>query len=286
MLEETVSDVNLIEISSSHSDHVLTKKFSRRVEGAASGADWLWCIGEPGSWLILLVQAKIINPKTGNCHYLNYRGGHQCSLLVSYARSLGAVPIYAIYAHIPNGYQPPPKASPHFQSMDSALWGCSWLTPRIVKNLNKNKKKGIEDVLAKALPWSLPFCKAEPESDSRFGHAIAHGFSAAASCLEDSHLVAKPQNQSAISGDGEVKKRIQWDSVDPTEVVNEELFPRSVERVIALGAEGKAPVAGVSVISGQPINTLDDVKALTHDIRGTGFYQPAMPVGSRRRGGS
>ena len=86
VLEEKITDVNLITIQDRHPNHVLTRKFSRKEEGSSSGADWLWCIGEPGSWLLLLVQAKIVNPKTGTCHYLNYKKGKQRSLLKQYAK--------------------------------------------------------------------------------------------------------------------------------------------------------------------------------------------------------
>lgn len=53
ILEETITDINLITIARKHSDFILTKKFSRREEGSKSGADWLRCIGEPGAWLSL-----------------------------------------------------------------------------------------------------------------------------------------------------------------------------------------------------------------------------------------
>jgi len=272
VLEETITDVNLIELATSYPNNVLTKKYSRKEEGSLSGADWLWCIGEPGAWLLLLVQAKVINPKTGNCHYLNYRNGKQCQTLVKYARSIKAVPLYAIYAHIPSGYQPPPKASPNFASINSEFWACSWITPRRVKQLNRAKSRNLEAVLTQSIPWSAPFCRCP--SGAPLGQAVADGFKAANDQLQDQHLVpAKESDPSRLS---DIKPRVQWDSVDPTTVINTEHFPRAVERVLAMGASGRYPVGNVTIVSSQPIRALDDVKALREDMNGDKLYLPKV----------
>jgi hypothetical protein len=55
ILEETITDMHLLAIARRHGDYVVTRKFSRKEEGSQSGADWLWCIGEPGAWFSLLV---------------------------------------------------------------------------------------------------------------------------------------------------------------------------------------------------------------------------------------
>jgi hypothetical protein len=67
IFEETLTDVNLLEIDRRNKDYIRTYKYKKREEGSKSGADWLWCIGEPGSWISLLIQAKIVNPKTHCC---------------------------------------------------------------------------------------------------------------------------------------------------------------------------------------------------------------------------
>jgi hypothetical protein len=119
VLEETITDVNLIEISQKHSDYILTRKFSRREEGSQSGADWLWCFGEPGAWFSVLTQAKVINPKTTTCYSLNYRGGTQRSLLLKFARRYQLFPTYCIYSYVTDELRPMSKSLPFLTDIDS-----------------------------------------------------------------------------------------------------------------------------------------------------------------------
>ena len=56
--EETLSDLVLNRIRYEYADNFLTRKFTRKEEGSVTGADWLWCIGEPGSWITFAVQRK------------------------------------------------------------------------------------------------------------------------------------------------------------------------------------------------------------------------------------
>jgi hypothetical protein len=76
ILEETITDFTLNEIAIRHPEYIYTKKFSRKQEGCESGADWLWCIGSRDGWLPVLVQAKVINPITRRCHFLDYSTQH------------------------------------------------------------------------------------------------------------------------------------------------------------------------------------------------------------------
>ena len=102
ILEETITDYTLNEIAVRHPEYIYTKKFSRKQEGCESGADWLWCIGSPGAWLPVLVQAKVVNPRTKQCHFLNYstRHGKQCTIFLRYARTHQLLPLYCIYSLI------------------------------------------------------------------------------------------------------------------------------------------------------------------------------------------
>src|SRR5687767_14311617 len=87
VLEETITDINLIDIAQRHPSHVRTKKYTRIEEGQSSGADWLWFLGRPGEWFALLVQAKLISYKTRKCIGLRQRtpgGGLQSELFLSY----------------------------------------------------------------------------------------------------------------------------------------------------------------------------------------------------------
>jgi hypothetical protein len=98
--EETLSDLVLNRIRYEYADNFLTRKFTRKEEGSVTGADWLWCIGEPGSWITFAVQAKIVNVDTGRVNYLHYRKGEQHDILINFCRQFRFIPKYSIYGKI------------------------------------------------------------------------------------------------------------------------------------------------------------------------------------------
>src|ERR1700674_228364 len=59
--EESLTDLNLLNIQICHPSEVRTKKFSRNTEGKVTGADWEWWFGSPSGWLGLRIQAKKLN---------------------------------------------------------------------------------------------------------------------------------------------------------------------------------------------------------------------------------
>lgn len=258
ILEETVTDINLVEIGFRHPNHVVTKKFSRKEEGSSSGADWLWCIGEPGSWFCLLVQAKIVNPQTGNCHYLDYKSGDQRAKLLGYARRNRLLPRYCIYSYIPPSFNAPLRADPSFSSTDSAQWGCALLTPQRVKRLVARKQKSQSEVLSQALPWNHLFCTGEALGDDRLGPYVANSVAEAESRLE----TGRPTVERALEEPNPDRKR-RRQQVDPRELIREEL-PRVAQRLLrGTLAPAESPVAAVSVVSSIPIRgVLDGYKAL------------------------
>jgi hypothetical protein len=166
IFEETLTDVNLLEIDRRHSDHIRTYKYKKREEGSKSGADWLWCIGEPGSWISLLIQAKIVNPKTHRCQHLDYKGKQtdymskrqsQRTLLVKFAYTHKLLPLYCIYSHLPPKLEPYAKAVKSLSNIEASEWSCSFMSPKYVKKLNNQKKNKQDDLLHYSFPWSYPF---------------------------------------------------------------------------------------------------------------------------------
>ena len=56
--EETLTDINLIELKRNLSALVFTEKFSRYREGRETSADWEWWIADEHGWLGLRIQAR------------------------------------------------------------------------------------------------------------------------------------------------------------------------------------------------------------------------------------
>ena len=101
--EETLSESLLIRIQFEHNEKFFTRKFTGKEEGNITGADWLWCIGEPGSWITFAVQAKIASLKTGRVNYLHYRNGEQYNLLINFCKQFRFIPKYSVFSKLVSG---------------------------------------------------------------------------------------------------------------------------------------------------------------------------------------
>lgn len=77
--EETLTDINLIQIASSHPTQVVTYAFDRNEEGQVSGADWIWVFCSPGKFFPVLIQAKVVDPYIGVVKELKKIAGHSGS---------------------------------------------------------------------------------------------------------------------------------------------------------------------------------------------------------------
>ena len=163
LLEETLTDIHLIQIAMAHDGYVVTRKFTRREEGAASGADWLWCIGGPGAWLSLLVQAKIVNPQTGKCRYLHYKHGEQRRRLLTFARRHRLLPLYCIYGLVDAPLVPVKPIVPAAPN-EPDQWSCTMVSPRTIKRMASRRSRAHEDLLELGLPWKMLFCGARSAS--------------------------------------------------------------------------------------------------------------------------
>src|SRR5688572_13448409 len=73
LLEETLTDLNLLELKLKHPREIITKSFTKPREGL-TGADWEWWLTGPKSlWLGFRVQAKVLNLRSGMYEHLHYR---------------------------------------------------------------------------------------------------------------------------------------------------------------------------------------------------------------------
>ena len=264
ILEETITDVNLIEITSRHSEFILTQKYSRREEGSKSGADWLWCIGEPGTWLSLLVQAKIVNPFTGTCRYLDYRNGKQRSLLLAFARRHRLLPTYCVYSHIPEGYTPPPRLVTAFSQIGSVEWACCFVSPKRVRRIIAAGQNKQDDVLAHSIPWMYPFCHASEGDEDRLAPGLARALAAAKVELRDAaSFEGVPRAVEHLPDEESHRERFDWQDADPEQLVTSELPTIALRLLRSKVKATEAPVAGVSVISSVPVRAvLQEYKAL------------------------
>lgn len=250
-MEETITDINLFSIADKYPDNIITKKFSRREEGKKSGADWLWIIGEPGSWIPLLIQAKIINPHTRKCFHLDYKRGEQRERLLYYARQHGYVPLYCIYSYVPTDIRLS-QLSGKIKHIN-ADWACSFLTPKMVRILSQKGIRDQKEILEYCIPWMEPFCLTKASCELK-GKAISNAFTS----IKDSlyRTISSKENEGFC-----LPKRIQWEDLETLQTVRDRL-PLDICKWFKSNTETRfdIPVSGVSIISTMPISRIEELK--------------------------
>jgi hypothetical protein len=251
IFEETLTDVNLIEINRRHSKYIRTYKYTRREEGSKSGADWLWCIGEPGSWISLAVQAKIINPQTLRCQHLNYTGKQsnssnkrqsQRSLLVNFAHTHNLLPIYCVYNYLSPNLRPYAKAALSLTNIENYEW--------YVKRLIEQRRNRQSDLLHYGIPWSYPFLHTSSSKESpKLASMVAQ---ALANLREEFINLDTKLVETGLS----LEQIIRHDDPEPLSLITKSL-PRVAERLLSGSTKPyNAPVSGLSIISSVPVEKI------------------------------
>lgn len=170
--EETLTDLNLLDIRSRNPSSVWIWRMSKWEEGKKSGADWEWWVGRQGAWVGMRIQAKLLRP--GQAAPLRttvgYRNGSQLARLLKSSASARVFPLYCFYnaehwwpwtwhvrccacRPIPAAFGCALVPAPLFQ----ASWQREWLDCRCC-------------VFPWAVPWSCLVC---PESVGASGDPFA-----------------------------------------------------------------------------------------------------------------
>ena len=98
--EETVTDDFLLDVQASHLREVATFQFHKRHE-AITGADWEWWLTDGKKWTGLLIQAKILNPKSNTYSSIKHKvnGKPQIDIVIDQANYKGIPALYFFYNH-------------------------------------------------------------------------------------------------------------------------------------------------------------------------------------------
>jgi hypothetical protein len=92
LLEETFTDLNLLELKDRHPTQVYTKVFTKPQEGL-NGADWEWWLTDSkrSEWLGIRIQAKVLDLTTDSFPHLHYKSGriYQATKLKRDCKNLG-----------------------------------------------------------------------------------------------------------------------------------------------------------------------------------------------------
>jgi hypothetical protein len=105
--EETVTDDLLLDVQNAHPAEVATFQFNKHEEGK-TGADWEWWLTDGQVWLGLLIQAKILHPKSNLYSKIKHKvsGRPQIDILIDQARHKGIPALYFFYNHTRLSFPP------------------------------------------------------------------------------------------------------------------------------------------------------------------------------------
>ncbi len=160
--EETITELNLLEIRRKHPQEVLLHKFTKRKE-SLMGADWEWWLtGSSRRWLGLRVQAKIVNLKLGTFPHLHYKGksGYQTDVLIHRALSDNPprIPLYCLYSNWDTKLISYSWPCWSFQASVRS-YGCSFISALLVRFLRlRCSANNLTDLLPYMLPWQCLVC--------------------------------------------------------------------------------------------------------------------------------
>jgi hypothetical protein len=244
--EETLTDLLLNTVQYEHKENFATRKFTKKEEGNFSGADWLWCIGEPGSWITFAVQAKIANVDTGRVNFLHYRGGEQYSLLINFAKQFHLIPKYSIYAKVEGEIELFSRKVSELSIMPAGLWSFTLISPKYIKHLSTRKEKHIENVLQFAVPWTYAFYEEGHESKS-IAKAVAENLDKVYWPLENEYRRRHGQNLR------DTYKQINWENPQPFRLVSESMPLVVLYLMTQKDFPHRVPISNVSVLSKAPV---------------------------------
>lgn len=168
--EETVTDLNVLELKLRHPEDVFVKAFSKPDEGRVGADIEVWLGSTSGPWLGFRVQAKIIDFDTDTYPHLHYRKDRssefQCDLLIERALSLDTpcVPLYCLYSQWDNSTHDPPVYTHGDWCCGSfppciESFGCSFASAAAVRHLRtESRARDLRTVFQLMRPWHCLVC--------------------------------------------------------------------------------------------------------------------------------
>lgn len=157
--EETLTDLNLLELKLHHSAEVKTRTFTKPAE-ARSGADWEWWFTGQGQWLGFRIQAKVLELDTDTFPHLHYRNSrdYQSNILItsSLSAEIPMIPMYCMYLQRSDIVQDHAEACGSFGTTPES-YGISLLSAFEV--LRFRPTVGLTGIWSSLRPWHcLPCC--------------------------------------------------------------------------------------------------------------------------------
>ena len=162
--EETITDINLLEIAKARHPEIKIEKFNKIEEGE-NGADWeFWLTGKSTKWLGLRIQAKVINLKNDKYEQLHYKtkNSDQTEKLINSSMKNNLIPLYCLYTMCDLSRYKDKFAYKHFIDRHESF-GCSIVDAFAVKKLGE--KTHISHLIQDMIPWHCIFLVHEFDNE-------------------------------------------------------------------------------------------------------------------------
>jgi len=162
LLEETITDTNLLDLQVKHPHEISTLKFPKYQE-AKVGADWEWWLGSEDFWLPLRVQAKIVDSTTLRYSHLGYKNPkspqRQIEILIKHSLNENPpkIPVYVFYNYWDISKFNPPWLCPTYPKSVEML-GCGVSEAISVKTILDQGSDKLIDIANIMYPWSCLIC--------------------------------------------------------------------------------------------------------------------------------
>lgn len=168
--EESLTDFNLLEIRTNHSQQVKTKTFTKPVEGLV-GADWEWWFTGPSNRFIgFRIQAKVIDRRSLRFEELHYKtngGAFQFDLLCNHAVQAQPplIPLYCLYTHWSDPMSDLPWRCGSFKGAPES-YGCSLVDAFFIRQDHSPSSRDLSHLLPHMMPWHcLVCCRGHSDGD-------------------------------------------------------------------------------------------------------------------------
>lgn len=159
--EETITDLNILELKKRLEKKVITVSFTKAVEGK-NGADWEWWFRDKtGFWIGVRIQAKIINIKTDSFEHLHYKKGKRYQSKKLIVEALKGkppkIPLYALYAQWVDKTIPESWTCRSFPKYID-LYGCSLIGAFNVYKRRLTDERDLKSLISDMRPWHCLVC--------------------------------------------------------------------------------------------------------------------------------
>jgi len=158
--EETITDLNILELKKRLGTRVLTIPFNKFDEGK-NGADWEWWFRDiHGFWIGVRVQAKIIDIKTDGFEHLHYKKlkKYQSEKIITEALTSTPprIPLYSLYTQWDDRTVLANWTCSFPRYVD--LYGCSIMSAFDVYKRRLTDTKDLKSLLVDMRPWHCLVC--------------------------------------------------------------------------------------------------------------------------------